>query len=210
LGGEKMGASLMAGLLLVGLAELGDKTFFIAAILAMRHPRRWVFLGAIAALATMTLIGVLAGQVIALLPAALLHYGEIILFAGFGLKLLYDASRITAQDVKEEIQEAQEAVDAAEAHLRHRKSPLAIVAEAFGLVFVGEWGDRTQITTVVLAATYSPLGVAAGAISGHMIGIAIAVIGGRLVAGRISERMVMTLSGTLFLIFAIAAALRRI
>jgi hypothetical protein len=34
-----------AGLLLITLSELGDKTFFIGAILAMRHPRRWVFLG---------------------------------------------------------------------------------------------------------------------------------------------------------------------
>ncbi len=53
-----------AGLLLIALSELGDKTCFIAAILAMRHailamrhPRRWVFLGAVAALFTIDFIG---------------------------------------------------------------------------------------------------------------------------------------------------------
>lgn len=36
------------------VSELGDETFIIAAILAMRHPRSLVFAGGIAALATMT------------------------------------------------------------------------------------------------------------------------------------------------------------
>lgn len=38
------------------VSELGDKTFFIAAIMAMRHPRVMVFLGAILALAFMTVL----------------------------------------------------------------------------------------------------------------------------------------------------------
>lgn len=37
-------------------SELGDKTFFIAAIMAMRHSRITVFIGAISALALMTLL----------------------------------------------------------------------------------------------------------------------------------------------------------
>ncbi len=203
-----MVSSLMAGLLLVGLAELGDKTFFISAILAMRHSRRWVFLGAMAALTTMTLMAVLAGQLVSLLPRSLIYYGEIILFAGFGLKLLYDSWRMTSKDVEAEVQEAEEAVEAAEAHLAQRKTPMAILSEAFSLVLVGEWGDRTQITTVMLAATHHPVGVAAGAISGHSISIALAVLGGRLLAGRISERLVTAIAGTLFLMFAIAAGVR--
>jgi len=38
------------------VSELGDKTFFIAAILAMRHSRLVVFGGAIAALGLMTVL----------------------------------------------------------------------------------------------------------------------------------------------------------
>jgi putative Ca2+/H+ antiporter (TMEM165/GDT1 family) len=34
-----------AGLLLITLSELGDKTFFIGAILAMRHPAAGCLLG---------------------------------------------------------------------------------------------------------------------------------------------------------------------
>ena len=38
------------------VSEIGDKTFFIAAILSMKNPRIIVFLGAIAALALMTVL----------------------------------------------------------------------------------------------------------------------------------------------------------
>ena len=38
------------------MSELGDKTFFIAAILAMRHSRLLVFGGAISALGLMTVL----------------------------------------------------------------------------------------------------------------------------------------------------------
>jgi len=38
------------------VSELGDKTFFIAAVMAMRHARGVVFMGAITALAIMTVL----------------------------------------------------------------------------------------------------------------------------------------------------------
>jgi len=89
-----MFAAFTAGLLLITISELGDKTFFIAVILAMRHSRRLVFLGVLAALAAMTLLSVILGQIVSLLPKHYIHFGEISLFIGFGLKLIYDASRM--------------------------------------------------------------------------------------------------------------------
>lgn len=38
------------------VSEIGDKTFFIAAIFAMKHPRSTVFIGAIGALGLMTFL----------------------------------------------------------------------------------------------------------------------------------------------------------
>lgn len=81
-----------AGLLLITIAELGDKTFFIAVILSMRHPRNLVFSGVIAALAAMTILSVALGRVIGFLPKIYTHYATIALFLLFGLKLLYQAS----------------------------------------------------------------------------------------------------------------------
>jgi len=48
--------AFVASLSVIIVSELGDKTFFIAAILAMRHSRLLVFGGAIAALGLMTVL----------------------------------------------------------------------------------------------------------------------------------------------------------
>lgn len=196
-----------AGLLLITISELGDKTFFIAVILAMRHSRRLVFVGAIAALAAMTVLSVLVGQAVSILPQTYIHHAEIALFLGFGLKLLYEASKMPPGKECEEAEEALSAVKEAELKMPKKKSNLAIVLEAFVLTFVAEWGDRTQFATIALAASNSALGVTAGAILGHGICAAIAVMGGRLIAGRISERMMTTIGGCLFVIFGAIAAI---
>ena len=192
-----------AGLLLITLSELGDKTFFIGAILAMRHPRRWVFVGVTAALAVMTLLSVWLGQIVTLLPQHYVHWLAISLFFGFGFKLLYDASQMSGQ---ESLEEALEAVQQREQGITSW-SIRAVLVEAFTLTFVAEWGDRTQLATITLASSHQPYGVLVGAILGHAICAAIAVTCGKLVAGRISERLLTTIGGVLFIGFGVLAAL---
>jgi len=48
--------AFLASLSVIVVSELGDKTFFIAAILAMKNPRVTVFSGAMLALALMTVL----------------------------------------------------------------------------------------------------------------------------------------------------------
>ena len=197
-------SAFTAGLLLITISELGDKTFFIAMVLAMRHPRRWVLSGVCLALAVMTILSVLLGQSVSFLPKSYLDIAEIVLFLGFGIKLLYDASRMTSGSCETEEQEALEVVQKAD--LDRRSTVWSILIESFTLTFVAEWGDRTQIATITLAAANHPVGVTLGAVLGHVICAAIAVFGGRFICGRISERTVTTLGGILFLIFAGVAA----
>jgi len=196
-----------AGLLLITVSELGDKTFFIAVILSMHHSRRLVFAGVTAALAAMTILSVLFGQAASLLPKVYIHYAEIALFVAFGIKLLYDASKMPVSTCNTDVvEEAEAAVKQADLQLPKQKTPWAILTEAFFLTFVAEWGDRTQIATIALAAGNNPIGVTTGAILGHGICAAIAVIGGKLIAGRISERQLTFIGGCLFLIFGVVAA----
>jgi len=48
--------AFLASLSVIIVSELGDKTFFIAAILSMKNPRVTVFSGAMLALALMTVL----------------------------------------------------------------------------------------------------------------------------------------------------------
>lgn len=197
-----------AGLLLITISELGDKTFCIAMLLAMRHARRWVFLGVVAALAAMTVLSVLLGQVVAVLPRYYVWIAEITLFIGFGLKLLYDAYRMPVCASCEELDEAKAAINQSKWSASGYGQTYGVVLQSFLLTFVAEWGDRTQFATITLAASNNPVALAAGATLGHTICAAIAVIGGRFVAGRISERVLTAIGGALFMLFGIVAAVQ--
>ncbi|WP_353930802.1 TMEM165/GDT1 family protein [Okeanomitos corallinicola TIOX110] len=202
-------SAFTAGLLLITISELGDKTFFIAVILSMRHSRKLVFVGVTAALAAMTVLSVIFGQILSVLTQGsekYVHYAEIVLFIAFGLKLLYDAWKMPIHAEEEVIEEAQEAVEKAEIDSQ-KQSIMSILLKSFVLTFIAEWGDRTQIATIALAASNNPIGVTLGAILGHAICAAIAVIGGKLIAGKISEKQITFLGGILFIIFGIFATL---
>ncbi|KER33880.1 hypothetical protein T265_00323 [Opisthorchis viverrini] len=78
-----------------------------------------------------------------------------------------------------------------------------ILAEAFILTFLAEWGDRSQLTTIVLAATKSVSGVIVGGILGHAVCTGLAVLVGRFVAQRIPVKWLTYIGGATFLLFGI-------
>lgn len=80
---------------------------------------------------------------------------------------------------------------------------LHYIHQAFTLTFLAEWGDRSQIATIAMAAAKNPFGVIFGGLIGHALCTGLAVIGGRMLASRISERTVAILGGILFLFFGI-------
>lgn len=192
-----------AGLLLITLSELGDKTFFIGAILAMRHPRRWVFGGVTVALAAMTALSVWIGQMATILPQQYVKGISVVLFIGFGLKLLSDAMQMSGNErMGHEQADAFTAVQGRQPGVTTWPGRV-VWMEAFTLTFVAEWGDRTQLATITLATAQNPYGVFLGAVLGHAICAAIAVVCGKLIAGRISERLLTAIGGVLFLVFGI-------
>ena len=82
-----------------------------------------------------------------------------------------------------------------------------VFVRAFSLTFLAEWGDRSQLATITLAADSDPLGVTLGGVVGHALGTGLAVLGGRAFASAISERVVLLAGGALFLLFGAQSAL---
>ncbi|ORX38650.1 hypothetical protein BD324DRAFT_621794 [Kockovaella imperatae] len=78
-----------------------------------------------------------------------------------------------------------------------------VFAQAFILTFLGEWGDRSQLSTIMLSASNSVPVVAFGTILGHGLCTCGAVIGGRYLSTKISVKHITLMGAAAFLIFAV-------
>lgn len=81
-----------------------------------------------------------------------------------------------------------------------------VFSQAFVLSFLGEWGDRSQITTMALATTHRVGIVALGTSLAHMTCIFLAVVAGALFAARIQVRHLTIGGAVIFLLFGLNAA----
>lgn len=192
------------------VSEIGDKTFLIAAILAMRHLRLTVFLGAFLSLFLMSFLSASLGQILpALVSREWTQWCASALFLVFGLRMWSEARGMDEGNGKmeEEMREAEEEIEgdewtheappgylgvhrsavyppeSIEKNRRRQGSNVAssspskaksrsksswtegmrnfcslflgpVFVQAFVLTFLGEWGDRSQIATIVLGAAH--------------------------------------------------------
>ncbi|GFH09529.1 GDT1 family protein [Haematococcus lacustris] len=185
LGDNQLREGFVSGFLLIFFSEIGDKTFFIALLLALRNSRSAVFIGTLGALSIMTVISVLLGRTLHLLdeavpfdntPLAGVPIDDLLaagLLIWFGIQTLRGAAADT----------------------------LKLILSTFTLVFAAEWGDKSFLATIALGAASSPLGVAGGAVAGHGVATALAVAGGAVLTRYFSPKY---MGGALFLVFAAA------
>jgi Ca2+/H+ antiporter, TMEM165/GDT1 family len=235
--------AFFASISVIVVSEIGDKTFFIAAIMAMKHPRLTVYVGAMFALGLMTLLSALMGNILTkIIPKVYTYYASSFLFALFGLKMLREGWNMENEDASEEYEEANTALKENEEYEKNstgkdleaggnasnggstsgeithgfmfitrrfvimfRKYLSAIFLQAFVLTFLAEWGDRSQISTIILGARENMIGTVLGGTIGHGICTGLAVIGGRMIAQRISVRTVTLVGAFVFLFFAFSA-----
>lgn len=194
----------------------------------MRNSRLVVYLGALGALAAMTVLSTVIGYALPqLLPKIYTHYASVLMFAFFGVKLLQEARELYAQKEKKKNEELleveeelgvrmdeddpkdlemgkqQEESKSDEVKKLPTSSNLQVFLQAFSLTFIAEWGDRSQIATISLASIDDPVGVTMGSFIGHAACTGLAVVGGRLLATRISEKQVALAGGIVFLLFAL-------
>jgi putative Ca2+/H+ antiporter (TMEM165/GDT1 family) len=247
--------SLIVSFTMIVVSEIGDKTFLVAALMAMRHPRLLVFSAAFAALIGMTVLSAILGHAVpTLIPKSVTKLLAAALFFVFGLKMLKEGREMSPDEgVGEEMKEVEmELEEKEQAQLRKSRRRSSVTPHAlesgragrgksrssgnrlpsppeslsssssrgsspsrdrrlddvlagmnnlfslllspawvqtFVMTFLGEWGDRSQIATIAMAAGQDYWWVTVGAITGHGLCTAAAVIGGSAIAGRVSMRV---------------------
>lgn len=125
----------------VFLLELPDKTALATLLLATRHRALPVFSGAAIAFFIQSVVAVLAGSLLSLLPRTPIRIGA-------GLLFLVMAGLLIRRNLRKPEPDEQPAVTQPDGR---RRRPFVT---AFSVVFVAEWGDLTQLATAALQARY--------------------------------------------------------
>jgi putative Ca2+/H+ antiporter (TMEM165/GDT1 family) len=156
---------------LVFVGELPDKTAIAGLVLGTRYPWRWAFAGIAGAFLVHVVVAVAAGSVLTLLPRRAVEAVVAALFL-LGAVLVW---REGLEDPEEEEREEEaEIPDVPQA------SFWKVASLGFGVIFVAEWGDLTQILTANLAAKYhDPVSVGVGAVLALWAVGLLAILGGR-------------------------------
>jgi putative Ca2+/H+ antiporter (TMEM165/GDT1 family) len=175
---------------IIFIAELPDKTALAALILATRLRARDVVIGAGAAFAVQTLIGVAAGSVLTLLPVT-----PIRIASGTGFLVF----AFLAFRRKEEAGQTEEEATSAKA-----KADRPAWLISFLVIFAAEWGDLTQLATAALVAQYrQPLSVGIGAILALWAVTLLAAYSGNKLGDLIKPRVLNLISAILFAVIGI-------
>lgn len=240
-------------------AEVGDKTFLVAALMAMKHDRLVVFSAAFGALLVMTVLSAVLGHAFPMLiPKRFTAFAAAALFLFFGAKMLREGMAMDpSEGVSEEMHEVEEELREKESkamskggrrgsgnpyelegglsrnrqtrtqsRLNPPRSPSTSPGrspspprklgsslgssltnlfsfllspawvQTFVMTFLGEWGDRSQIATIAMAAGQDYWWVTLGAMVGHMTCTGVAVIGGRAIAGKVSLKVGQFIPGS--------------
>jgi putative Ca2+/H+ antiporter (TMEM165/GDT1 family) len=182
----------LASFTLIGLAEIGDKSQIVCMALASRH-RHWpVLLGAATAFLLLNTLAVVFGAgVAAWIPERAMSAIVAVLFAAFGIHALM------ARD-------DEETDDIAEAHGR------SVFFTTLSLIFLAEFGDKTQIAVAGLASNMAPIPVWIGATTALVLVSALGVWIGRTLLQRLPTVWLHRAGGTIFLVFALIAGWRAV
>ncbi len=172
----------------VFVAELPDKTMIATIIMGSRGSTAAVWTGASLAFIVHMAMAALAGRLVALLPHTAVEIVVTLLFLAGAAYLLL---------VSEEEEEEEGAAEA------EREAPgafLKVAATAFGVIFIGEFGDLTQIVTMNFAASsHQALTVFAAASLAMVSVAALGAFGGQFLQRFLSLNTIRRIGGVVML-----------
>lgn len=178
----------------VFVAELPDKTMFATIVLSTRLRRPLaVWAGAATALTVQMVIAVTAGRLLGLLPDQPVRFAAAVMFA-VGAVLLWRGHDDHDDETATGVSTRQDG---------DRLPRRRVAATAFGVVFVAEWGDLTQLATASLATTRPAFSVLIGAASAMVSVSLIGVVAGRSLLRVVPERVLHRIAAGVFAALAV-------
>ena len=178
-------ASFLVSFGVIFVAELGDKSQLMALAFATRYRTMPVLIGITLATALVHLFSVIVGAVLgAAIPTRPITVVAALAFVAFGLWTLRG-------DQLSETDEQRAA--------RQARSTILTVGSVF---FLAELGDKTMLATITLATREGVVGTWLGSTLGMVAADALAIVVGRDLGTRLSERAIRIGAAISFFVFA--------
>jgi putative Ca2+/H+ antiporter (TMEM165/GDT1 family) len=179
--------------------ELPDKTFVASLVLATRYRPLPVWIGVSAAFLVQSVVAVTAGSLLSLLPHAVVSAVAGLMFLVGGIVLWRGAARADAEEA--------EAEDEFAAKATREVTGLRAATTSFGILFLAEWGDLSQLLTAGLAARYhDPVSVFVGAWLALVTVAGLAVVLGRTLLRHVRLATIRRVGAAVCLVLALVAA----
>ena len=179
--------------------ELPDKTFIASLVLSTRYRPLPVWFGVAAAFLVQTLVAVLAGGIVSLLPSVLVLGAAAVMFAVGSVLLLRGAA---GADAEADAERAEIGASLADATSTRRA-----VTTSFLVLFAAEWGDLSQLFTAGLVARGGdPVSVFLGAWLALATVAAIAVLAGATLLRFVRLSTIRRIGGVICAVLAVLTA----
>lgn len=177
-------AAVVASFILVVLAEMGDKTQFLAMSLATRNNVYKVILGIAIAIVACFAITVAVGQLLTtIIPIDIISIAASLSFVAFGLWAIRGDKQQSANK---------------------KPSRFGVTATVVITFFIAEFGDKTQLATISLVAQYqNAISVFVGASIAMLVADGLGIIVGVVFCKRLPERTFKWLSASIFVLFGL-------
>lgn len=189
-----MVSSFWSSLVVVFVAELGDKSQLVALGLGARYRLGWVLIGMGLAYVVANTLSVTVGATVgAALPEDVVLVGGGLLFLGFAAWTLMDTD---GEDTSQLVRDSESEVVS--------RTRAQVVASVAATMFVAELGDKTMLATATLASTQDdPVLVWLGATVGIFLVGALGAGVGRAIGSRVSAGLERVGAAALFAVFGV-------
>jgi putative Ca2+/H+ antiporter (TMEM165/GDT1 family) len=192
---------------LVFVAELGDKTQLAVLTQTCKHRRPWaVFAGAGLALIAVTALGAAGGQLVSrVVPAHVMRWIAATAFVVMGVLVAREAAMGGEEPADDGCTLEDGGQDKANSE---NGQGWRAFAATFGLLFVAELGDKTQLAVLSMASKIvTPWLVFAGGALALLAVTALAVVGGEGLCRVVPKRVLLWVSAMAFVVMGVLMAL---
>ncbi len=174
---------LVIPFLAIAIAELGDKTQVSILLLSSRTKQySYVFLGVFLAFLIVDGVAIVLGNLItSVVDITILKPISGVVFILFGVYMLLSK--------KEELEE--------------KSFEKGIFFSAFLMIFLTEWGDKTQVAAALFATQYNAVFVLIGTMLALSLLSLIAIFFGKLINKRLNQKLLKKVAGVVFIILGI-------